>query len=261
MMNRRTIFFIWKFILTIGSLLFIIFITTSKSWNDIVYDLSICIFSAMILVWFIDEINKHLQDKKNKRDEIEKIKRSYRLLQIYIMQYNIYFYCLITPIAQRHLDKSTVIKTDFLLQDMQDLYKPTILNSDDPFSSSIECFIKAESNLINEMKAVVKEIDFVYYPDIQECLLNFIEVSLTYNNFKKGWINAKNIRFGKETDADFISKMLKDVADDWYKKFKNEEKTYQSNVILNYFALYEMLKEEQKILFKYKQEIEKLNIQ
>ncbi len=46
-----------------------------------------------------------------------------------------------------------------------------------------------------------------------------------------------------------------------YKKFKNGEEDYPSNIIHNYFALYEMLKEEQKFLSVYEQEIKKIDIQ
>mgnify|MGYP001028918857 FL=1 len=160
-----------------------IFMISQFSWGKFAYDISVCIFSAMILIWFIDEINKHLQDKKNKTNEIEKIKRANRILEKYIDQYWLYFYCLTTPVDQRNFD-NPILKSNFLLQDMQDLYTTTLLVSDALSRVSIESFINSEADLINEIKVIVREIDFFYYPYIQECLLSFIEVSLKYNNYK-----------------------------------------------------------------------------
>lgn len=59
----------------------------------------------MILVWFIDEINEHIQEKKNRAKEIDEIIRSNRLLQLYIERYKVFFYCVITPMKERDFKK------------------------------------------------------------------------------------------------------------------------------------------------------------
>ena len=60
--------------------------------KDIIYDLSVGIFSAMILVWFIDEINERVRDAEKRNREIEQIRRLNSLLQIYIGKYRLSFY-------------------------------------------------------------------------------------------------------------------------------------------------------------------------
>ena len=269
-MDRKRKFFWWKIILTIISLVCIFLTKSQINWHDlssnyldwilvkeVIYDLSVGIFSAMILIWFIDEINEHIQDKKNLKKEVEKIKRSNRLLQKYIERYKLFFYCLITPIAKRDF-KSIEISSDFSLKDMQDLYKTTLLLSEGAFDSSIESFIKAESLLKENMEMIIKDIDFSYHPNIQECLLEFVEISLKYNQ-KEAWMKAKTTHAGNQTLANMVTDMLKTQADQLYKEAQN--KNLSGNIILSYFALFNMLKEERKVLLKYEQEIKKLDIQ
>lgn len=86
-MNRKEKFFWWKIIITAISFIAVILSKSTIDWSnlsnnyidsalckEIAYDLSVGIFSAMVLVWFVDEINEHIQDKANEKTEVEKIK-------------------------------------------------------------------------------------------------------------------------------------------------------------------------------------------
>lgn len=146
-MSRKEKFFWWKVIITVISFIAVILSKSTIDWSnlsnnyidsalckEIAYDLSVGVFSAMILVWFIDEINEHIQEKKNRAKEIDEIIRSNRLLQLYIERYKVFFYCVITPMKERDF-KNMKFPTDFKLKDMRELHKQTLLVSEGTFDS------------------------------------------------------------------------------------------------------------------------------
>lgn len=269
-MNRKQKFFLWKLGLTIMSFLVVILIKSNIDWSnlsnnymdlqlcrDIVFELSAGVFSSMILVWFIDEISDRIQDKVNKNAEIKKIQRADRILQKYIERYEVFFYCVVTPIEQRDFENINM-PSDFSFKDMSELYLTTLLISEGVFCSSIECFCNAETQLRDEIKLTLRDVDFNYFPEIRESLLEFVEVSLKKDQ-KRAWLDAKTVTTNKKTLADDAKIMLETVADERYREIKNGDNEYPHNLIHTYIALYEMLKEERRILLEYKSQIEKIN--
>ena len=66
-------FFILKILITVVSFVIVVIAKSNIDWSnlqnnyvdlslvkEIVYDLAVGVFSAMILVWFIDEISNHI---------------------------------------------------------------------------------------------------------------------------------------------------------------------------------------------------------
>lgn len=268
-MSRKEKFFWWKIIITVISFIAVILSKSTIDWSnlsnnyidlslckEIVYDLSVGIFSAMILVWFIDEINEHIQDNTNKKTETEKIKRANRILQQYIERYQLFFYCVTTPIEKRDFE-NIKISSNFSLKDMRELYLTSMLISEGVFDSSIECFVKAETQLREEIELTLRDIEFCYFPQIRECLLEFVEVSLKYNQ-KEAWLSAKTTTAANTTLADHVKDLLENTADKWYEEINSGKDEHPHNLVHTYIALYEMLKAEHNVIEKYKEEIEKL---
>ena len=268
-MSRKKNFFWWKVTFTVLSCIIAIVSKSQIDWKslsnnyidldlvkEIVYDCSIGMFSAMIIVWFIDEIGKHIQDKKDKSIEREKICRANRVLQLYIERYKLFYYCVTTPLEKRDF-KNVVMKSDFMLRDMKDLYQTTKLMSEGFIDSSINCFVKAEIELKDEMEAMIRSTDFSFFPDIQNCLLEFVEISIYYN-YKESWIKAKTTGGKDSTIADIVVNSLKTEADDWYREYRCGKRDLSSNVMLIYFGLYEMLIKEQEVLHRYEQMMDDL---
>ena len=167
-MSKKKKFFWWKIILTVLSFIFIVLTKSNIDWTDlsnnhldfhlvkeILYDLCVGIFSAMILICFIDEINEHIQDTKNKNKEIKEFKRAHRLLRLYIERYKLFFYCIVTPIDNRD-SKEVTFPLEFKFKDMKDLYKTTLLISEGSFDTSLECFVKAEKYYVKRLKQLLK---------------------------------------------------------------------------------------------------------
>ena len=148
--------------------------------------------------------------------------------------------------------------SNFSFKDMKELYQITTLISEGIFASSIECFSDAETQLREEIKLTLRDIDFKYFPDIRELLLQFVEISLKYDQ-KKAWLDAKKAGAKDKTLADAVSELLETDADEWYEQIKTGEKERPHSMIHPYIALYEMLNEERCVILKYKEQIEKLN--
>ena len=87
--------------------------------KEILYDLSIGIFSAMILVWFIDEIQEKIMQRQEQENEKKVIKGFNKILSKYIEQYILAFYCVATPLLKRDF-KKVEMPDYFMLKDMCD---------------------------------------------------------------------------------------------------------------------------------------------
>lgn len=267
-MSRKEKFFWWKVIITVMSFVAVILSKSTIYWSnlsnnyidlaickEITYDLSVGIFSAMILVWFIDEINEHIQEKKNKAKEFDEIIRSNRLLQLYIERYKVFFYCVITPMKQRDF-KNIKFPTDFKLKDMRELHKQTLLVGEGTFDSSIESFLDAESELKSEIESIIRSINFNYFPATREYLIQFVEGSLKYNQ-KNAILEAKNITMGDKRKDVVIEYYLENYADDFYQDIQLG-KNHGGNIMHPYIYLYEMLKIQYNAIIKYEQELQKM---
>ncbi len=268
---KKTTFFGWKIFLTVSSFIvavltmFVLASPEAPNWLEFWFVISSGVFSAMVLVWFIDEIGKRLQEKEDKLTEAKKIKQFDQILQLYLTRYDLFLYCLTTPVARRKNGAEIKINPDFSFKDMQDMFLPTGLLGEGIVDSSIECFVRAESVLREEIETMAQNIDYVYYTDIQNCLLDFIKASLIFNQ-KETWILAKCIGSKKESKiAKVYSTLSNDMVyllksgqmDRWYK----DEIMVENDSYRSCFALHEMIRFELAALKKYKQQMNKINIE
>lgn len=275
-MEKKSKFFWLKIVITIvsfvGAILFKSNINLANFQNnhidlsllkEISYDLSIGVFSAMVLVWFIDEIGQHIQTQQSKEKECAIIKRFDRVLQQYIDRYITMFYCVVTPLEERRkqLNRSNgamdaKLPETFCLKDMRDLYQTSFLLKDGIYTSSISSFLDIELSLRNEFIHLVENYDFEYYPSFPDIFLRFINVSLKYD-CRDNILEVPKQKIGEKPMATFINEYLKNNADDFYKKVLNG-KSISGNIMSPYILLYEMMKQEREIVLQYQKEIKKL---
>lgn len=223
--------------------------------KEILYDLSIGVFSAMILVWFIDEIGYKIKEKQSKEKELASIKRFNKVVQYYIDRFELTFYCVVTPLAERKF-QDICMPEDFTLKDMRDLYKTSLLPQDKFLGCSIESFLQIELELRKEFISLVQENDFEFYPRFSELLLKYIQTSLEFDS-RSAILDATHTYAGKKRLDELISDSLENDAEKEYQRYlRGESKTF--NLVHPCIFLYEMMKEERRILLQYKEEIEKL---
>ncbi|WP_419748567.1 hypothetical protein ACNULB_01500 [Clostridium perfringens] len=267
-MNRERRFRIWKIIITIISFSGIIFFKfnidfsnlSNSYWDinllkDVLYDLCIGIFSALVLVWIIDDINNNIQKEREKEKELAEIKRIDRVLQLYIEHYELLYYCVVTPIEKRDFSKVSM-PADFKLSDMKDLYKISLLANESIIGSAIESFLDIELQLRNKVESILEKINFEYYSEISDILSEFLEASLKCNS-RDNVLQAKNINVGDKPYINYIEELLKNSADQIYTNIINGAQ-YSGGAYHPYINIYEMMKAEREIILKYKNMIRNL---
>ena len=261
-------FFILKVLITIISFIVVIIAKSNIDWSNLqnnyvdyslvkemVYDLAVGVFSAMILVWFIDEISNHIQERQSQEKEKATIKRFDKVLQRYIEQYVTLFYCVATPLLERKFD-NVEMPEHFKLKDMRDLHQTSALIKEKFSSGSVESFLQIELDLRKEFISLVEKNDFEHYPQFANIFLDYIQVSLHYDS-RSVILDAPNKPFGDRMLTDFIHDLLENNADDYYQKMLKGE-NIGANTAHPYIFLYEMMKTERKLILQYQEEISKL---
>lgn len=260
---RKKWFSILKLGITVISFLLVILAKSEIDWTnlsnnyinpvyvkEITYDLAIGIFSAMILVWFIDEIGNQLQERESVAKEKTAIKRFDRVLQKYIENYVLAFYCVATPIDVRKFD-DVVMPDAFTLKDMRDLHRTTLLINEKVSGGSVESFLQIEYDIRREFISLIEKHELEHFPQFAEIFLEFIDTSLSYDS------RAAILDAPKTCPESFIRDLLENHADDYYQKILKGE-NIGGNLAHPYMFLYEMMKKERILILRYQEEINKL---
>ena len=275
-MEKKSKFFWLKIVITIISFGGALFFKSNIDWSnihnnridlsllkEISYDLSIGVFSAMILVWFIDEIGQHIQNRQSKEKECAMIKRFDRVLQQYIERYVTMFYCVVTPLEERlkqvdgpNSAMNAKMPEMFCLKDMHDLYQSSLLLRDGTSDSSISAFLDIEFSLRNEFIHLVENNDFEHYSSFPDIFLRFVNVSLKYD-CRGNILEPPYRKVGEQPMVAHISKLLENKADNFYKEVL-AGRGIGGNLMSPYILLYEMMKQEREIVLQYQEEIKKI---
>lgn len=258
---RKRIFLIGKIALTVLSLLGVIAfkILNCEKYSvymEIAYDISVGVFSAMILVWFVDEISNHIQERQSRHKELNAIKRFDSVLQRYIEQYITMYYCVATPLQERNFD-SVKMPESFTLKDMRDLHHTSLLVKEGFSNGSIESFLQIELELRKELISLTEKCEFEYYPHFAELFLDYIQCSLKYD-CRAGVSSNLSLIHSNQNQLKEIHDLLENHGEDYYNRALNEE-NFPATLIHPYMYLYEMMKMERKIIIDYQTEIGKIN--
>lgn len=208
----------------------------------------------IVTLCFIQNIFDNYDTNKEKQEELKKILRYDEIISIYIDNYIRYFYCITTPLDKRFKEINSSLH-DFKLQDLCDLYSFSAMVTAPLFQPAIEIFYKWEQELRKTFMNTIRNIDFKYYPEIGNLLVDYINNSLT-KDVSDAIISYKNVNNGIKN----FQKMIKsDYIESHYLKFK--ENSLGANLATPYFILFDLLHIELTIINQYKNEIEKIKAQ
>ncbi|MDO5415097.1 MAG: hypothetical protein Q4F78_06490 [Bacillota bacterium] len=265
---RKHLFLVSKILITgisfIGIIIFSNNSADSNLSNNLVninivqnalYDVSIGIFSAMILVWFIDEIGNHIKEHQSQKKEILLIKRCDKVLKKYIEQYITMFYCVATPLEKRNFKEVGMPET-FTLNDMCDLHQTSLLVKEGFMNSAVDSFLSIELGLRKEFASLIQKYDFDFYPQFAEIFLDYIQTSVK-NDCRAGIASNREQICRNEKYAGEIHDLLKTKGEDYYNRALSEEK-FSATIIHPYMYLYEMMKVQRKLILNYQAEIIKI---
>lgn len=251
--KKRSIFFCFKVLFTVVSLLVAIVAKSGINWPDffanyidtevieeILYDLSMGIFSSMVLLWFIDEISQILERSAQKQEHQLLQKEYTNVLLQYINEYVKLFNFVVTPVSERSATYKN-LPDEIILRNMRDMYKITM---DLGMQSPIEAFLEAEQTLKNVFTLYLKTP--ILSEPIRKNLEDFIRVSNALQ-CRTVILNAKNQMVGSEPLTEFIAKRLVDgVAEEVCEKIKLGEE--RSNLLYPYVLLRDMMQKERELI-------------
>ncbi len=246
----------WSAIVSIFIIFILVFFHFRKiepfPWSDFICNIATELLGITFTIVFVDKLFNRYDKIKAKREESEKIARMHNLAFFYIKQYMYHLHSITTPMEKK-FQGEIKLETPFSLQDLQYLYTPTLLVTESFRQTSIEYFFQYEQEVKQAFINMLNTINFEFYPDLSKIIQDFIHVSTKFYA-RAVILDNVNIKTFSET---FVN-MLK--GDDIYEKYDEYKKNeLKANGIMPYFMLYDMLKEEQKILSSYISEMKKID--
>lgn len=210
-----------------------------------------------ITICIIQKMLEKNDIKKEKQNELEKIKRQNKIISIYLNYFIKYFHCITTPLNNR-FKNNVDLNSNFTKKDLCDLHKFSMGITDPLLKSSIVLFYEYEHRIRNEFMQMLNNIDFKYYLQIQGLITEFIQISLSHD-VSDVIVSNEKLKMGNDKKtSQFIEEMFQlDNIEELYSRYKNGN--LQGNIIIPYFILFDLLKIEQELLINYLNEINNLS--
>ena len=259
---KRKIFTFYKVVLTVVSFILAVLLKSDICWTDwsknyvdflivkeIAYDIAMGIFSAMVLVWFVDAISDYLNERNEARKEVDAISRYDVVLQHYISNYFKAYYDVIVPLNERN-NVTQVYAKPFTLGDMRDLHKSTMQNDYSPYDSAVLLFFEREADLKNQIASLLMNNSIKKNVELQSIFTSFLDKSLSYTG-RATILDAPNRMIGELRKDLVVRKLLEGGKGDQYRDALIRKETTESNILYPYVTLYELMQEERRILLNY----------
>lgn len=222
--------------------------------NNILIGLGTNLLGIIVTVSFVQYFIDKQDKEEERKEEIAEIKRYDRFMSILILRYSQYVHCVITPINKRFTFDPLILKEDFQLEDMCDMYKQSLYLCSGCYVPSITLFYKAEEELRNYMIRIVENIQFKYNVELKEIIMSFVENSLA-SDVRSAVLGYMNVEASSGIATEEIEKFIKDSSYNWVEMYHKNE--LDSNMMVPYVLLFELLKIEAKLLNQYKNYLEK----
>lgn len=264
----RNLFRRLKVVITLVAAYFAIVSKSNIDWNnltnnvvdskilwELIYDLSVGVLSAMVLVWFIDEINDKIKEDEARENERRIIERFDRIIQRHFKRYILLYYCVVTPMSERDFN-NVRMHEKFMLKDMRELHYMTLLSTESLLVPSVVAFLNVELEIKKEFCAILKEQNFYYYKGFADILEDYIFASLG-DDCRNNILSHRKMRNGKEPLINDVWRYLNDSADKDYEEFENGISD-KVTIGLPYFQLRMVMQKERNIILRYQEEIKKI---
>jgi hypothetical protein len=145
---------------------------------------------------FVQYIFSETEEKDDRKVEIEAIKRANKVLSLYISEYKMYAYRVVTPLKNRSNNICEEIPKDFRFNDMHDLFFPSLITIDGHEPVVLLC-LEAQNKIKKAIENIIININFKYFPELSSLLIEYLEVAGKYNLYdgiKEYCVANKEIR-------------------------------------------------------------------
>jgi len=203
--------------------------------------------------------------------ELARLRSFSSIVAIYIVRYRLYAYQVTTPINQRLGVQSITGKEgetiqleapsfdanakfeftarkDFPFQDLRDLYKPSLLLSDDHSRSSISYFFEAQDELIVAIRDLMLGVDLSRWPELFSCCRSIIEQTRTLD-WRGAILKWEQVNLGEQSGKAFVEKVIAE--------WSGEAKYQPSNAFNSFVSLYFLIHQNLTALEAYESIVDK----
>ena len=228
--------------------------------NSIIFGVATNLIGIVITISFVQYFLDQQRNKDMQNEEAKKILRQDRIMQILIDRYIAYYNQLTTPhdtiIGNSYFD-SEQLNLSFDFPDLRGLYQCSLFLRDRPYTPVIVSFYEVELTLRDYCITILRDIDFRFFPEIREILLEFVRksISLDVRNAVLAYI-PRSIE--NQEVSEMIAKYIVDDTNNWVGRYHSGE--LNSNIMIPFVMLYDMLKSEGELISKYREEIKTVNI-
>ncbi len=207
------------------------------------------VIGIIISLIFVQKYLDKTADKKAKDLEKEKILRFHIIFERYYREYEVFVKVLFIPVYERAERLNEPLPETLSIYDFCDIYSETRL-SNYGSDSAIEKYYFAEENLRKYVIRILEEINFEYYLDLKNILVDFLKVSMDYHSKSKILELATN-----KKQLSKIRFLLKNEHKDWEADF---DKGIYNIYVSTFIILLKQIKEERKLIEIYKDYISKI---
>jgi hypothetical protein len=185
------------------------------------------------------------EQKQYRGSQVAKLNGIYNLIKPLSGNYKLSVIQITSPLANR----SNEYNPDFTLNDMKDLYGPSLLLTQNHHEPAVKYYLSANSILNKEFSDLIKNVDLRLFPELEKHSHSLVGCFHSFN-FSDFILGALNTTAGDRKMTEFISEMLE--------KHEGEVKFLNANMINAYVALYQQIKMQMELLAMIEREITQL---
>lgn len=197
--------------------------------------------ALVIIILFLDTIVNSNRENRQKRNEARKILRYNRLIKPNIDLYLVRKNMVITPNGKAV--RKFQIDSDFKVRDMCDMYTPSELVSDVGISK-IKRYGHYQASLRNDFEKMVENVDFVYYPEISEAVMRYLNATSYGEAALDAVIGYEDSRAGTRSMKSMVVSMIKEEPETG--SFMQANSTMK-----NVYLVHQMINDQEKAVSDY----------
>jgi hypothetical protein len=230
---------------------------TANNINSILSGIATNLLGIIVTVSFVQYFIDRQNEQEEHTQERNMIIKYNRVMVLFLKRYKRYYNCVTNPITQRNDVDVTSLNPNFQFQDMQDMYRQSLYLYDGFYEPSVVLFYRAEDELRNYMIRVLENIQFKYYEELYDIIVEFVELSQS--------IDVRGSLLDELLIKKLDEKLLKDVEE--YIKDAEQHRWVEraskgqldSNIMLPYVHFYWLLQKEAELLTRYEVCVSKLD--
>lgn len=188
--------------------------------------------------------NEEIENERKayKEAQISKLNGHFNLIEPLIEKYQLSVIQITSPLSAR----KTEYNPDFTLNDMRDLYGPTLLMTQNHHEPAVNYYFSALNRLNSEIADMVKNVDLRLFPTLEKQCLSFVEAFHSFD-FSEAIRGAVNSQLGDKPMKDFVKEVIG--------KHEGEPTYRESNMLNAYVALYHQIKNQMVLIEQLKSEV------